>query len=246
LNKVSLATGVPAHEFQDLASEDISDLFGALDTDLSGTISFEEFTNGLMQIRLARKREVNVNMEETHMSMTADMAWQIVKKWPPLQEKEKALVDQALAKLRSRGIELLCTPHNVVLFLNECYLWGDERAARMLIQRAFPGRDLASIDTEDWYDIYQEALHDQPMWTKLLTKSMFSREPLTAKDMQNHESMLRDAYGRYAGRTGGMEAEDVGRFFTEVGLLEYDGAPKLLADFERKRKPGLVFFPEVV
>eukprot|EP00931_Biecheleriopsis_adriatica_P098961 TRINITY_DN7317_c0_g1_i1.p1 TRINITY_DN7317_c0_g1~~TRINITY_DN7317_c0_g1_i1.p1 ORF type:complete len:833 (+),score=294.68 TRINITY_DN7317_c0_g1_i1:120-2501(+) len=57
LRKVSLATDVPVDEYRSLADEDLADLFQALDTDFSGTVSFDEFVKGLVEIRVSRRLE---------------------------------------------------------------------------------------------------------------------------------------------------------------------------------------------
>jgi len=67
LRKVSLATGVPVPEYQQLADEDLADLFNSLDTDFSGTVSFDEFVAGLVEIRrsrIAQQREEDAMEEE--------------------------------------------------------------------------------------------------------------------------------------------------------------------------------------
>ncbi|CAE7573702.1 Txnl4a [Symbiodinium natans] len=46
VRKVSLATGIPVEELGSLQEDSIEDLFLALDTDYSGTVSFAEFVKG--------------------------------------------------------------------------------------------------------------------------------------------------------------------------------------------------------
>jgi len=74
LRKVSMATDIPVVEFRRLQEADLIDLFDALDTDFSGTVSFEEFTRGLVEIRLSReeqKAEEEAKEEEAAMDDAA-------------------------------------------------------------------------------------------------------------------------------------------------------------------------------
>ncbi|CAE7573716.1 Txnl4a [Symbiodinium natans] len=54
VRKVALAADTSVDDLNSLASEDLEQFFAVLDTDRSGTISFEEFVNGLLDIRLKR------------------------------------------------------------------------------------------------------------------------------------------------------------------------------------------------
>ncbi|CAK9019623.1 Uncharacterized protein SCF082_LOCUS14594 [Durusdinium trenchii] len=58
LRKVSSATGLSVDEFKSLQASDLRELFSALDMDVSGTVSFSEFVQGLAAIRLAHETEV--------------------------------------------------------------------------------------------------------------------------------------------------------------------------------------------
>lgn len=58
LRKVSHATGLAIEEFKRLQESDLKELFAALDMDLSGTVSFTEFVQGLAAIRVAHETEV--------------------------------------------------------------------------------------------------------------------------------------------------------------------------------------------
>eukprot|EP00930_Biecheleria_cincta_P096491 TRINITY_DN88330_c0_g1_i1.p1 TRINITY_DN88330_c0_g1~~TRINITY_DN88330_c0_g1_i1.p1 ORF type:complete len:809 (-),score=238.24 TRINITY_DN88330_c0_g1_i1:275-2701(-) len=58
LRKVSLATGHSIEDFRGIPDKELQDMFYSLDTDSSGTVSFEEFVKGLVQIRLARQEAV--------------------------------------------------------------------------------------------------------------------------------------------------------------------------------------------
>lgn len=58
LRKVSLATGYPVEDFRGIADHELEALFHSLDADQNGTVSFEEFVSGLVQIRLRRQEEV--------------------------------------------------------------------------------------------------------------------------------------------------------------------------------------------
>jgi len=70
LQKVSLATDVPVEQFQYFNNYELESLFNELDTDYSGTVSFEEFTKGLVEIRMAREAE---KKEEAEVVGTAKM-----------------------------------------------------------------------------------------------------------------------------------------------------------------------------
>jgi len=168
---------------------------------------------------------------------------------PALALHEKDMVRRALTALIERLGELRCTPTNVALFYQELFLWGDEQMAKTHMQEAFAGRDVSRgiVEIEDWHKLYQLCLDDQPVWTKPLTKIAISKEPTTAKDVQNHEMNLRKVYNKFSSSNGGMDAEDVHQFFAEAALLDGNAdADKILYDFERRRKPGPVFFPEIV
>lgn len=54
VRKVALATDTCVEDLESLDIEDLEEFFTELDTDGSGTISFEEFANGLLEIRLRR------------------------------------------------------------------------------------------------------------------------------------------------------------------------------------------------
>lgn len=58
LRKVSLATGYPIEDFRGIPDHELEALFHSLDVDRSGSVSFEEFVSGLVQIRLNREEEV--------------------------------------------------------------------------------------------------------------------------------------------------------------------------------------------
>jgi len=57
LRKVSVATDIPVETFQMMNNYDLEDLFNELDRDYSGTVSFDEFVKGLVEIRMAREEE---------------------------------------------------------------------------------------------------------------------------------------------------------------------------------------------
>jgi len=69
LRKVSLATGISVEELGSMQDESIEDLFLALDTDFSGTVSFAEFVKGLAQIRLIRKARVDQERQQQEAAM---------------------------------------------------------------------------------------------------------------------------------------------------------------------------------
>jgi len=257
LRKVSKATGVPVEEFTSLADDDLEALFDALDTDFSGTVSFEEFTSGLVEIRLERQRVEAAERAEGQASPKAKKSkkkeappYELpkeVKELPALSDIEKEMVTKALAKYESEGVELKCNPENVMRLLQDLYLISDHGSAKRCIETAFPGRNLSySIKEEDWYALYQVGLTQQPVWTKPLKKSV-SDAGLNGKDLLQHESTMRGIYDKFAGKFGAMQAEDVGKFFAEAGILDNSiSTPRLVNDFRDKRMPGPVYFPEVV
>eukprot|EP00439_Symbiodinium_sp_Y106_P072373 s1975_g13.t1 len=74
LRKVSLATGISVEELGSMQDESIEDLFLALDTDFSGTVSFAEFgglelamAHGLPHLRTAWQVEKAVTEEESRV-----------------------------------------------------------------------------------------------------------------------------------------------------------------------------------
>mmetsp|Transcript_3383 Transcript_3383/g.7968 ORF Transcript_3383/g.7968 Transcript_3383/m.7968 type:complete len:801 (-) Transcript_3383:80-2482(-) len=69
LRKVSLATGIPVEEFRQMQAESIEELFMALDTDYSGTVSFAEFVKGLAEIRLIRKKSIEEHIAAQEASV---------------------------------------------------------------------------------------------------------------------------------------------------------------------------------
>eukprot|EP00931_Biecheleriopsis_adriatica_P039713 TRINITY_DN226_c0_g2_i1.p1 TRINITY_DN226_c0_g2~~TRINITY_DN226_c0_g2_i1.p1 ORF type:complete len:1084 (+),score=360.82 TRINITY_DN226_c0_g2_i1:87-3338(+) len=257
LHKISLATGVAIDDFRELGDEDLESLFDALDTDFSGTVSFQEFCSGLMEIRIAQQHNIAARGAAGGGSgkkkkKEKPYVYQLpaeIKQLPALSDKEKAHVNDVLAKFKSKGLKPECVPHHVAMFLEELSLpLASEKIADGYIKKAFPGRDLAVAikDPDDWYVLYQVALSQQPVWTKPLTKSA-SATMLTAKDMQKHESTMRAVYNRYAGDLGAMKADDMGNFFVEAGLAERNPfTPRAIQDFKEKHKTGTVYFPEVV
>jgi len=54
VRKVALAADASVEDLSSLANEELEQFFTVLDTDLSGTISFDEFVKGLLEIRLKR------------------------------------------------------------------------------------------------------------------------------------------------------------------------------------------------
>lgn len=247
LSKVSEATGVDVRDLAEFQTVDIEDLFQKLDVDFSGTVSFQEFVSGLMQARLA------IHGAGSQSEVPQDANRYQLPEWilqlPPLHDAEKTLIDEALVKLKRRGITIERKPCDLSQLVQELYLWAPEEMAKAVIEEAFPGRDLARDfnEPDDWYVLYQAVLSRQPVWTKPLTKSAQTTEPLTARDIQSHESSMRRAYDKFAGNSRGMDADDLGDFFVQAGLLDKDmDLPRILSDFTRKRKPGCISFPEVV
>lgn len=58
---------------------------------------------------------------------------------------------------------------------------------------------------------------------------------------------MRRAYDKLVGNSRGMHVDDLDAFFVEVGLLDKDlDLPRILSDFERRRQPGRIYFPELV
>jgi len=72
LRKVSLATGVSVEDYSSLQTEDIIQLFNALDTDFSGTVSFDEFVKGLVEIRMARTNELQAEAQAEEQAVIDD------------------------------------------------------------------------------------------------------------------------------------------------------------------------------
>eukprot|EP00930_Biecheleria_cincta_P002469 TRINITY_DN103485_c0_g1_i1.p1 TRINITY_DN103485_c0_g1~~TRINITY_DN103485_c0_g1_i1.p1 ORF type:complete len:752 (+),score=171.08 TRINITY_DN103485_c0_g1_i1:93-2348(+) len=275
---MSNATKLPLEYFQSLDTHDKERLFREIDTDESGAVSFEEWVRALVNARFATYQQEKAEEEEEAEFAAqlaeeafddADEARLAVQgasgvpqnshhyqlpEWilnlPPLHDAEKALIDAALFKLKRRGIATECKPRDLSLLVQELYLWAPENMAKATIEDAFPGRDLAVgfNDPEDWYVLYQAVLSRQPVWTMPLTKSAQAREPLTARDLQSHESSMRRAYDKFARNFGGaMSVDDLGEFFIEAGLADKDlDLPRILSDFEGKRKPGCIHFPEIV
>jgi len=55
IRKVSVATGLPVDQIKALTQDDVVELFHYLDKDESGTVSFDEFVKGLVEIRVENK-----------------------------------------------------------------------------------------------------------------------------------------------------------------------------------------------
>ncbi|CAE8704655.1 unnamed protein product, partial [Polarella glacialis] len=59
LRKVAITTGVPEDGLRSLQDDDLAGLFQAMDKDYSGTISFDEFVEGLVQIRQGSRADLD-------------------------------------------------------------------------------------------------------------------------------------------------------------------------------------------
>lgn len=77
LSKVSRATGIPEDEFRNMDKDELKGLFQSLDADSSGTLSFDEFVSGMVQLRRDRKAETTTRelaSEEWNQSAQEDPA----------------------------------------------------------------------------------------------------------------------------------------------------------------------------
>merc|ERR1719313_1966095 len=59
VQKVAEAVKIDVAEISAMNDLDLEMLFDGLDKDMSGTISFQEFVDGIVQIRLSREQEIN-------------------------------------------------------------------------------------------------------------------------------------------------------------------------------------------
>jgi len=57
VRKVALATDIPSETFMAFGDDELVQLFQDMDTDQSGTMSFDEFVRGLVAIRIDRETE---------------------------------------------------------------------------------------------------------------------------------------------------------------------------------------------
>eukprot|EP00440_Ansanella_granifera_P003519 gb/GFBE01003818.1/.p1 GENE.gb/GFBE01003818.1/~~gb/GFBE01003818.1/.p1 ORF type:complete len:1032 (+),score=325.18 gb/GFBE01003818.1/:1-3096(+) len=256
VHKVSAATNVPPMEWASVGTDDLAELFNALDTDFSGTLSFNEFVEGLVQIGLARKEELRAKDAETQRNIKKKKQKASVKPYvipaeiqqlPQLSETEKARFADVFEKYNESNWGFDCCAANVAKMMQDLFLVVDQQAAQKYIDRAFPGRDLSvGLKQEDGEVLYRVALNAQPLWTKPLMKSA-SAATITVKDVLEQETAMREVFARRAGAGGTLKSQEVGNFLSDMGVM--DGAaytPRLLDTFHDKRKPGPVIFPEVV
>jgi Ca2+-binding EF-hand superfamily protein len=73
VTKVAIAANVPLEEIQSMDVQDLAELFQKLDKDYSGTISFDEFVDGIIQIRLSRREEIKEEQAEIEAEIEAEV-----------------------------------------------------------------------------------------------------------------------------------------------------------------------------
>eukprot|EP00933_Yihiella_yeosuensis_P066446 TRINITY_DN7071_c0_g2_i3.p1 TRINITY_DN7071_c0_g2~~TRINITY_DN7071_c0_g2_i3.p1 ORF type:complete len:1021 (+),score=269.75 TRINITY_DN7071_c0_g2_i3:194-3256(+) len=251
IKKVSHATGVPVRDFAALTTDDLLELFQALDTDYSGTVSFEEFVKGLTEIRLANEQESLFEQADSMPAKDEPPPYVVPKDvaaLPQLTSKDQANVAEAFSKYDTDGFGFHATAENVASFLQDLFFVVDEKAAKTYIDRVWPGRDL-SAGVPQWQCelLYQVALAAQPLWVEPLKKSASGAE-LGVKDVQQQEDRLREVFNRRANNEGKLAKEKLPLFIKDTGLMDLETyTPRILDKFEDKhKKSASVKFSEVI
>lgn len=264
LRKVSKVTGVPVQQYQQLADEDLEDLFNALDTDFSGTVSFDEFVTGLVEIRMAKQAELEAEITEYERAEFRKVKKKrqpegpppyeppaAVQQLAPLSDEQKALVAEVFAKMDEPGWGLDARPATVVTFLKDLFLIADDKATKTYLDKAFPGRDLTwGLRLPECEALYQVALAAQPLSTATVKRSISaaSLPVLKVGDVHGQELVLRHLFEKHAGKCGSLTLNKVEDFLSDTGVMDVAGyTPRFLDNFQEKRKGGAaVRFPEVL
>eukprot|EP00929_Paragymnodinium_shiwhaense_P100606 TRINITY_DN6306_c0_g1_i1.p1 TRINITY_DN6306_c0_g1~~TRINITY_DN6306_c0_g1_i1.p1 ORF type:complete len:943 (-),score=313.65 TRINITY_DN6306_c0_g1_i1:182-2773(-) len=249
--RVAAAAGIDESYLLGLTDQDLSSLFSRLDADFSGGISFEEFWKGLVEIRIDLMREAELAeylvAEEPSgpAPYTLPEEIQNLKPLDVMQEEAVNLVYSTFDEKELGFIDQSLT--TVVNLLQDLCCVVDERAAKMYLERAFPGRDLSwGLQLEDCKVLYQVALDAQPLWSKPLSKSA-SKAKLRGEDMQGQEDRLRTVFGKHADGKGAMEPQKLQLMLSDMGLMDPKGySPGYLDSFLSNRADVPVRFPEVV
>lgn len=264
LRKVSNVTGVPVEQYQQLADQDLEDLFNALDTDFSGTVSFDEFVTGLVEIRMARQADLEDEITEYERNEFRRAKKKrepegpapyvppaAVQRLAQLTDEPKALVAEIFAKMDEPGWGVDARPAVVVNFLKDLFLIADDKATKAYLEKAFPGRDLTwGLKLPECEALYQVALAAQPLSTATVRRSISaaSLPAFKVADVHGQELGLRDVFEQHAGKCGSLSLNKVGDFLSATGVMDVAGyTPRLLDNFQQKRKGSAgVRFPEVV
>jgi len=124
LRKVSHATGLAIEEFKRLQESDLKELFAALDMDLSGTVSFTEFVQGLAAIRVAHETEVQeAQYEAEARQQTASFVKDVMVSSAP-EGKDSITAEDLIELLRFLDSKRWTTPK--LLKLIDGLPWGPD------------------------------------------------------------------------------------------------------------------------
>jgi len=250
LARVAQALDMPEDDLAALSSADLNQLFGDLDTDMSGTVSFDEFVRGLVEIRLSSRFQVSGEGGDDD-EPTGPKPKQLsdeLKSLPALDEAAKQRAAEVYAKYDPKGVGMIeSTAKCVSALLQDLCLVVDERCAKGFIERAFVEPDLSwGFSLEDCEILYRLALASQPLWCKPLVRTKSAAE-ISGSEMRGQEERLREVFGKRAGARGAVDATQVGGLLGDIGLMDHAAyTPRFLDGFLEKRKPGPVRFPEVV
>lgn len=74
VRKMALAADIPSQDLAALSDEELEGLFGMLDADGSGGMSFDEFVDGLVQFRVSRETQKQQEEHENKQAMLEEAA----------------------------------------------------------------------------------------------------------------------------------------------------------------------------
>jgi len=228
-----------------LKDRDLEDLFKMLDTDFNGKVSFHEFVQGLVDLRLGHElAETEAKGESKRKPYVLTEA---VSALPALGGEAKAKVATAFAKYDAKGMGFDAKAGTVASLLRDLDLVVDDKAASKYMETAFAGNDLScGFLLTDCEVLYQVALDAQPLWSKALSKSA-SMGSLSATDMRAQETRLRKLFGKHADSSGAINLERVGPLLKDIGFMDTAAyTPRYLDTFMLNHRAGPVQFPEVV
>jgi len=257
LMKVAMATLIDYHELKSLNVMELSELFVALDTDCSGTIDFDEFVNGIVQIRInnvetekqkaedmeaKRLLEEKRAAEEAERNAEADRAY--AASLPKLQPGEQQRIQEAyLAAEDEPGAGLL--PAKLPPLLKALQLSVTDEAVKEYVSAANPRGAPEVFELKQVTIVYRTALAKQPL------KRSARLVPLSTLTLaaRRQEGLLRSAFEEAEDPKAGVGVAKMADVLTNLGLPDPDamGHTLFLNQYAKERgTSGPVKFDEAV
>jgi len=166
-----------------------------------------------------------------------------IAKLPPLDAAQLERVKEVYSKTDPGAWGFEASPAQVTAVLNDLKLVVDDKASKMYLERAFPGRDLSwGLKQKDCEILYQVALDALPL------QSLPAKiEKASLEDVHTQEGKLRKVFSSYAGPSGAVKVEDVPAVLAGIGVTDSETyTPRFVNKFTSSKGPGPVKFPEIV